>query len=90
VFDLIHRPFYALGNAYLIVLLLRAVLSWFPVQPGSGLAKVSHWLYVVTEPVVAPFRKMIPPMGIFDISYMVVFFLVYVVTALVFSQIRIL
>jgi YggT family protein len=29
----------------------------------------------LTEPVLAPFRRVIPPVGMFDISYLVVFIL---------------
>jgi YggT family protein len=89
MFDFAHRPFYALGVIYLVILLLRAVLSWFPLEPGSVLSKANHWLYVATEPVLAPFRKVIPAAGMFDISYMVVFLLVYLVTSLVLWRITI-
>ena len=58
----LHHPLYTLGLIYLLILVLRAVLSWFPIQPGTALATVNHWLSVVTEPVLAPFRKVIPPL----------------------------
>jgi YggT family protein len=87
-FYLTH-PFYALGVLYLLVLVLRAVLSWFPVGPRSGLRTLNHWLYVLTEPVVGPFRKVIPPLGIFDISYMIACLAVYLLTEEVFARIHI-
>jgi YggT family protein len=80
----LHHPLYTLGLIYLLILVLRAVLSWFPIQPGTGLATVNHWLSVVTEPVLAPFRKVIPPVGVFDISYMVALLVVWVLTTYVF------
>ena len=83
------HPLYTLGVLYLLVLIFRAVLSWFPVRPGSPLATVSHWLYVLTEPVVGPFRKVIPPLGIFDISYMIACLAVYLLTEEVFARIHI-
>jgi YggT family protein len=76
----VHHPLYTIGLIYLLILVLRAVLSWFPVPSGSALGTVNHWLYVVTEPVLAPFRKVIPPLGIFDISYMVALLVVWVLT----------
>ena len=88
VFDA-HRPLYDLGELYLLVLLLRAVLSWFPVQPRSALSSINHWLYVLTEPLIAPVRRMVPPMGIFDVAYLIVFLLVYVFTAFVLHLVRI-
>ena len=76
----LHHPLYTLGNIYLLILVVRALLSWFPVRPGSALGTVNHWLYVVTEPVLAPFRRVIPPLGMFDISYMVALLVVWLLT----------
>ena len=61
---------------YLIVLFARAVTSWFPApRPGTPFALVTQMLYELTEPVVAPFRRVIPPAGPFDLSFMVLFFI---------------
>ncbi|MGQ0804102.1 MAG: YggT family protein [Actinomycetota bacterium] len=62
---------------YMIVLGARAVLSWFPVRPGTAMASVGAVLRDVTEPVLAPVRRVIPPIGMIDISFMVVFFVLY-------------
>jgi YggT family protein len=64
----------ALITAYLVVLILRAILSWFPIRPGTTMATIARLLSDLTEPVVAPVRRMIPPAGMFDIAFMVVFF----------------
>ena len=64
-------------RVYLIVLLARAILSWFPVSSSGGaLAQIQRVLFDVTEPVLAPVRRVIPPAGMFDISFMVVFIVV--------------
>ena len=62
----------ALG-VYLLVLLARAILSFFPTQPGTGLASFQQFLAQLTEPVIAPVRRVIPPAGMFDLSFLVVF-----------------
>jgi YggT family protein len=72
-FDFSH-PLCALGNLYLLVLLLRAITSWFPIGPDSPIVPLVRFLHTVTEPVLVPFRKVIPPVGMFDLSYIVVFF----------------
>ena len=59
---------------YLFVLLARALLSWFPMRPGTALATVHGGLVAVTEPVLAPVRRVIPRAGMFDLSFLVVFF----------------
>jgi YggT family protein len=63
---------------FLIVLVLRAVLSWFPVQPGTGLAQVNRVLFDLTEWILRPMRQIIPPAGMFDVSFMVLFFAVFI------------
>jgi YggT family protein len=74
-FNLGH-PLCALGNLYLLMLIGRAILSWFPIRPDSPIVPFVKFLNTVTEPIVAPFRRVIPPMGVFDISYIVAFFVV--------------
>lgn len=63
-----------LSQLYLYVVLVRVVLSWFPIRPGGAMASVYSALLAVTEPVLAPLRNVIPPLGMIDISPMVLFF----------------
>jgi YggT family protein len=60
------------------VLFPRALLSWFPAPPGSTLASVNSVLYRLSEPVLGPVRRLLPPVraggfGI-DLSFIIVFF----------------
>lgn len=64
----------ALITVYLVVLFARVVLSWFPVRSGSPMAGLYSLLYDLTEPVLAPVRRVIPPAGMFDLSVLVVSF----------------
>jgi YggT family protein len=66
-------------NIYLLILLARAVLSWFPVRPGTGLASLLGVLMQLTEPVLAPVRRIIPPAGMFDLSFLVVIITITIV-----------
>jgi YggT family protein len=59
---------------YVILLFGRVILSWFPLSPGSALVGVYSFLFNVTEPVLAPLRRVIPPLGGFDLSPIIVFF----------------
>ncbi len=68
----------ALLRIYMIVLLVRAVLSWFPVGSSNVLAQVQRILFDLTEPVLAPVRRVIPPAGMFDLSFMLVFFVLLI------------
>ena len=71
-------------QGYLIVMFARIILSWFPVEPGSGLASVYGFLYAITEPVLGPIRRVIPPLGAggmgIDLSPIVVFFAITILS----------
>ena len=58
---------------YTIVLLVRIVFSWLP--PRSRASQFYAFLHVATEPVLRPFRRILPPMGGFDLSPILLFFL---------------
>lgn len=64
----------ALLQVYFVVLIARIILSWFPVQPGTTMASIASVLYDLTEPVLGPVRRMIPSIGMLDLSPLVVFF----------------
>lgn len=48
-----------------IAILIRILLSWIRVNPYNPLVQL---LYQITEPVLAPFRSVIPPVGGMDFS----------------------
>ena len=65
-----------LVEVYVVVLIVRDLLSWFPVRPGSPLIPVLRVLSAVTEPVLRPLRRLLPPVraggASIDLSIMVV------------------
>jgi len=46
---------------YTIVVFARVVLEWVPVGDEHPVGKVRHALRLVTQPVLAPLRALIPP-----------------------------
>jgi len=64
----------SLLSVYFIVLFARIILSWFPMQPGTSMASIASIIYQLTEPVMGPVRRLIPTIGMIDISPIVVFF----------------
>jgi YggT family protein len=62
-----------LVTVYMIVLAGRAIMSWFPVRPGSPVAAIYGVLHDLTEPVLGPLRRVIPPAGMFDLSFLILF-----------------
>jgi len=69
----------ALLQLYTLALILRAVLSWFPVSPDSGIVGVLRALDAVINPVLMPLRRVIPPAGMLDLSFLVLIILVQVI-----------
>jgi len=67
---------------YIVILLLRAVFSWFP-PPNGGMATVYRILMDLTEPVLAPLRRLIPPVGMFDLSFTVLFIFLFILRGVV-------
>ena len=63
------------------VLIVRAVLSWIPIRPDSGLVPVLRALDSIINPVLTPLRRVIPPVGMLDLSFLVLIVLVGIVHA---------
>ena len=55
------------------VMLPVAILSWFRLESGTPLARLRYYLNQATDPVLRPVRRLIPPMGGLDLSFLVVF-----------------
>ncbi|RUA25029.1 MAG: YggT family protein [Actinobacteria bacterium] len=68
----------SLLQLYILVLLIRVILSWFPISPYGTGATVVGVLYAITDPILVPLRRMLPPvrlggMGL-DLSPLAAFF----------------
>jgi uncharacterized protein YggT (Ycf19 family) len=63
---------------YVVVVFVRIILSWFPLSPGGLMAQVFSVSYTLTEPVLGPIRRAIPPVrmggGGLDLSPIIVLF----------------
>lgn len=62
---------------YQLLLFARILLTWLPNlnwynQPFRALA-------MVTDPYLEPFRRLVPPIGMIDISPMVALFVLYLI-----------
>jgi YggT family protein len=63
-------------TVFIVILFARAVLSWFPVRPGTVPARINRLLVDLTEWALRPLRRIIPPVGMFDLSFLVLFFVI--------------
>ena len=65
-----------LVKIYFFALLGMIILSW--VAPGNS-NPAAYLMYQITEPVMAPFRRVLPSMGGLDFSPILVFILINIV-----------
>ena len=54
-------------------IIIRILLSWFRIDPRNSLVA---FLYDITEPILQPLRRVIPRMGMFDLSPLVALLLI--------------
>ena len=63
-----------------ILIIGRALLSWF--DPGFRSA-IGRIIYDVTEPIVGPIRRVMPSLGMFDISPIIALVLIRLIQTLI-------
>lgn len=67
-----------------VALMIRVLSSWF----GSlSRARWLRWTYTITEPLLAPLRQVIPSLGPFDISPLILYYLLQFVGGFIVSSI---
>jgi YggT family protein len=78
-----HEPVRVIGfillgllRLYSLILFLRIVFSWITVSRSN---KVMRFLYKTTEPLLSPLRRSIRPVGMFDVSALVAFVIIWVI-----------
>ena len=65
-----------LVNAVLIAIFVRAILSWFPVNRDNPIVAV---VFQITDPILAPVRRIMPARGFIDLSPMVTIIVIAVI-----------
>jgi YggT family protein len=63
-------------QVYLLCIFIRIIFSWFPLNPWGNAAKVLRVLERITDPLLVPIRRLVPPLrlggGAIDLSPIVV------------------
>ena len=67
-----------------LLMLIRAILSWFPMEEDSNLIR---FIYMATEPVILPVRSLLDRFGLFegmpiDMSFFITFMLISIIRML--------
>ena len=66
-----------------ISLIGRVVVSWLNIGPSSGLYPIAALIYQITEPILAPIRRVLPSFGMLDLSPMVAIILITIVQRII-------
>ena len=56
----------------------RAIISWFPIDSNGPIVRA---LDAVTEPILEPLRRVVPRVGMVDLTPMVAIILIFVISA---------
>lgn len=57
----------------------RAILSWFPIDRNGPVVQMIN---AITDPVLEPLRRVIPPIGMIDITPMVAMITLFIVASI--------
>ena len=71
-----------LFNVMMFAILARVLMSWLP---GAQNTKIGRLLFEFTEPVLAPIRRILPQMGMIDLSPLVALIALQVIAQIVVS-----
>ncbi|WP_392565427.1 YggT family protein [Utexia brackfieldae] len=74
----VYAILHAIGHLIFWLLLVRAILSWI----SRGQSSAEDLLFQLTEPLVQSIRRIIPPLGNIDLSFMVVVFILFALNML--------
>ncbi len=83
--ETIGTIFVAFIYVLIAAILIRVLLSYFPVRRDNQLVRM---LDLVTEPLLEPARRVVPRIGMFDFSATVVIILLYVMAYVVGQTIQ--
>lgn len=75
-----------LAQVIVMAIIVRALLSWF--MPGDSNA-LNRLLAEVTDPVLVPVRRVLPPIGGLDLSPILAIIMVYLLSSLLVQVIHI-
>ena len=73
-----------LFNLLMAAILGRVILSWINLSPDNPIVVI---LYGITEPILGPIRRVLPSMGMIDLSPMVALIVMIIIQRVLLSLI---
>lgn len=71
------RGIIILCYVFIAALVTRSLMSWFPLDPNNPFVSIVH---TITEPILAPLRRIVPRFQMIDFSPWVAIILLTIVT----------
>jgi YggT family protein len=75
---LVGYVLYGLISLYILLVFIRIIFSWGTVSYSN---RMMRFLVNVTEPLLGPLRRIVPPVGAFDISPIIAFIILWLFQA---------
>ena len=86
--EIVYYFIYWLGFVLTGAIIVRVLFSWFAMGGGNAGGPVVRLLDDITEPILAPMRRVIPTLGMIDISPIIAILLIQFLTTLILGQIH--
>ncbi|MCC6952782.1 MAG: YggT family protein [Deltaproteobacteria bacterium] len=72
-------------NAIFFLIIIRVILSWVSADPRNRLVQA---IYSSTDPLLEPLRRRIPPLGMLDVSPIVLLLVLYFLEAFLVGSMK--
>lgn len=77
--DTFVRAVFILCQLLMWAIVIRALLSWFQISPDNFIIVILNY---ITEPILAPLRRIVPRIDMFDLTPMVAIVILVIITYL--------
>lgn len=58
-------------------IIIRTILSWFPISPANPIKVILNY---ITEPIIAPLRRIVPRIDMIDLTPFVAIVILMIIT----------
>jgi YggT family protein len=85
VSDLVKQLLETLVNILIFAIFGRIIISWLVLagMRNEFLLRLDQALSIITDPIMRPLRRIIPPLGMIDITPMVALIVLYIIRTVI-------
>lgn len=77
--NILHDVVYYGIGILILIMLIRVIASWFRIDERNAFIRV---LVYITDPFIQPIRRIVRPVGVLDLSFLIAWFLLMTVQLL--------